>query len=187
MVKRIHNFAAANEFETIVFGSSRPGYSDQSVSDWIQFMKSQGIQRVCCLLPDLQLARYSDLLRTYQQEFGTERVCWAPVEDFQLVNSETLLQKILPFLAAADKLGEKVVVHCSGGIGRTGHILAAWLVSVRGLSNSEAIASVKRTGRNPHEAAIAALFKGRNPWKVVAQLNELLDNCRQSLPMTNDK
>nr|WP_155746144.1 dual specificity protein phosphatase family protein [Scytonema sp. UIC 10036] len=178
MVKRIHNFAAASELDPIVFGASRPGYSAEKVSDWIHYMKCQGIQRVCCLLSDSQLARYSDLLGTYQQVFGVERVCWAPIEDFQLVNSETLLQKILPFLAAADQLGEKVVVHCSGGIGRTGQVLAAWLVSKRGLSNSEAIASVKRTGRNPHEAAIAALLKGRNPWKVVAQLNALLDNCR---------
>ena len=84
----------------------------------------------------------------------------------------------VPFLAAADQLGEKVVVHCSGGIGRTGQVLAAWLVSGRGLSNSAAIAATRRTGRNPYEAAIAALVKGRNPWKVVGELNALLDDCR---------
>lgn len=178
MVRTIHKFAAASELEPIVFGASRPGYSAQNVHDWVNFMKRQDIQQVCCLLSDTQLARYSDLLGVYRQAFGIERVCWAPIEDFQLAKRETLLQTILPFLAAADQLGEKVVVHCSGGIGRTGQVLAAWLVSGRGLSNSDAIAATRRTGRNPYEAAIAALVKGRNPWKVVEELNALLNDCR---------
>jgi hypothetical protein len=42
-----------------------------------------------------------------------------------------------------------------------------------------AIAAVKKTGRNPSEAVIAALFKGRNPWQVAAELNSLLDQCRR--------
>jgi protein-tyrosine phosphatase len=180
MVRNRYKFAAACEQELIVFGASRPGYSAQNVHDWIDFMKSQGIGRVCCLLPDTQLARYSDLLGIYREVFGIGQVCWAPIEDFQLAERETLLQKILPFLATADQLGEKVVVHCSGGIGRTGQVLAAWLVSGRGLSNSDAIAATTRTGRNPYEAAIVALLKGRNPWKVVGELNALLDDCRDA-------
>jgi protein-tyrosine phosphatase len=62
--------------------------------------------------------------------------------------------------------------------GRTGHILAVWLVSVRGLSNQAAIAAVKRTGRNPYEAAIAVVFRGRNPLKIVKELETLLNDCR---------
>jgi protein-tyrosine phosphatase len=84
----------------------------------------------------------------------------------------------LPFLESANSKGERVVVHCSGGIGRTGQVLAAWLVSGRGLSNKQAIAAVKKTGPNPYEAAIVACFKGRNPWVVVEELNALLDDCR---------
>jgi protein-tyrosine phosphatase len=176
----MYKFAAAWENEPIVFGAAKPKHTIEQVNRWIEFMQRQGIQRVCCLLPDTQLARYSDLLGVYRQAFGIERVCWAPIEDFQIAERETLLQTILPFLAAADQLGEKVVVHCSGGIGRTGQVLAAWLVSGRGLSNSDAIAATRRTGRNPYEAAIAALVKGRNPWKVVGELNALLDDCRDA-------
>jgi protein-tyrosine phosphatase len=43
-------------------------------------------------------------------------------------------------------------VHCSGGSGRTGHILAAWLVHHRGLSVDDALDAVISTGRNPWEA-----------------------------------
>jgi protein-tyrosine phosphatase len=174
----MYKFAAAWENEPIVFGASRPGYFNNQTHDWVEFMKRQGIQRVCCLLWDNQLAHYSDLLGTYQQEFGNHHVCWAPIEDFHLSDLETLTTKILPFLAEADKQAEKVVVHCSGGIGRTGHVLAAWLVSGRGLSNKAAIAAVMRTGRNPYEAAIAAAMGGRNPLKAVGDLHRLLNECR---------
>jgi protein-tyrosine phosphatase len=57
-------------------------------------------------------------------------------------------------------------------------VLAAWLVSVRGLSNKAAIAAVMRTGRNPYEAAIAAVIRGKNPFKSIEKLNALLNGCR---------
>jgi protein-tyrosine phosphatase len=174
----MYKFSAASENEAIVFGSARPGYSSKKVNQWIEFMQSQEIKRVCCLLPESQLARYSNLIDVYRQSFGIDQVCWAPIEDFRFAASDVLMHQILPFLAAANQKDEKVVVHCSGGIGRTGHILAAWLVAGRGLSHKDAIAVVvKQTGRNPYEAVIAAPFQGRNPWKVAEEVNSLLDEC----------
>lgn len=178
MTTNTYKFAAAWEDEPIVYGASKPGYSHQQIYDWILFMKHQNIKRVCCLLSEEQLASYSDLLGIYQKEFSSQQVCWTPIQDFHLCDLETLTQKILPFLLAADKQSEKVVVHCSGGIGRTGHVLAAWLVSMRGFSNQEAIAAVKRTGRNPYEVAIASIFTLKNPFEVIQELNILLNHCR---------
>ncbi len=175
----MYKFAAASENELIVFGSARPGYTNKQVNQWIEFMQNQGIQRVCCLLPETQLARYSNLLDAYRKVFGLDQVCWAPIEDFNFAAPEILVHQILPFLAIANQQHEKVVVHCFGGIGRTGHVLAAWLVAGRGFSSKLAIAAVKQTGRNPYEAVIAAPFKGRNPWKVAAELNTLLDECNR--------
>jgi hypothetical protein len=37
---------------------------------------------------------------------------------------------------------------------------------------------LRKTGRNPYEAAIAAAAGVRNPFKVVKALDELLNNCR---------
>jgi protein-tyrosine phosphatase len=170
----MYKFAAASADESIIFGSARPGYADEQVSQWIEFMRDRDIQRVCCLLTQKQLDRYGDLLGSYRQAFGNESVCWAPIEDFSLATPEILLDRILPFLAIADQQQEKVVVHCAGGIGRTGHILAAWLVAGRGFTRESAIAAVRQTGRNPYEAIIAAPFKGRNPWQVAAELQRLL-------------
>jgi protein-tyrosine phosphatase len=181
----MYKFAAASENESNVFVSSRPGYTKVQVSEWIEFMQDRGIQRICCLLTQKQLTHYLDLLGNYRQVFGIERVCWAPIEDFSLVTAEILVERILPFLATANspeerlcqRQNERVVVHCSGGIGRTGHILAAWLVAERGFSSKLAIAAVKKTGRNPYEAAIFAPFRGLNPWQVAAELKTLLNEC----------
>ncbi len=174
----MYKFAAAWEQENVIFGSAKPRHSEAGVAEWVAFMQSQGIQRVCCLLSLSQVADYSDLLMIYRQKF--RQVCWAPIEDFQWVNRETLIQQILPFLADADLLKEKTVVHCSGGVGRTGQILAAWLVYRWRLSNRDAIAAARRTGRNPYEAAFLAPFKGKSPWKVILELNLLLDDCRRT-------
>ncbi|MBW4478538.1 MAG: dual specificity protein phosphatase family protein [Tolypothrix brevis GSE-NOS-MK-07-07A] len=175
----MYKFSAASENESIVFGSARPGYSNEQVNKWIEFMQSQEIKQVCCLLPESQLDRYSNLLEVYRQVFGINQVCWAPIEDFDFADPDLLIHQILPFLATANQKNERVVVHCSGGIGRTGHVLAAWLVAGRGLSKTAAISAVQQTGRNPHEAIIAALFKGRNPWKVAAKFDLLLDECNR--------
>ncbi|MEG4015283.1 MULTISPECIES: protein-tyrosine phosphatase family protein [unclassified Microcoleus] len=173
----MYKFAAASEDELVVFGAAKPGYGDAEVARWIDFMRRQKIDRVCCLLAETQLVRYGDLLGSYRNVFGRDRVCWAPIADFEFASREILIDRILPFLASADSAGDRVVVHCSGGIGRTGHVLAAWLVCGRGFSNQEAIAAVKKTGRNPYEAAIAAFLKGRNPWQVAGELDALLDCC----------
>lgn len=115
-------------------------------------MKNQGINRVCCLLPQNQLRYYKDLLTVYRREFGQDNTCWAPIKDFHLCDATTLTDKILPFLKESDTKGEPVVVHCSGGSGRTGHVLAAWLVYGRGFSRKKALSAVREMGRNPLEA-----------------------------------
>jgi protein-tyrosine phosphatase len=151
-------FCGASEQETTVFGAQRPGYhlledvDENTVRECVDFMKVNGIKRVVCLLPQEQLDYYTEpLLYIYEEEFGRENVLWAPVSDYHLCDKKTLA-RILYFLKEADDKGEKVVVHCSGGSGRTGHVLAAWLVFGRGFSAEEAILAVERSGRNPYEA-----------------------------------
>jgi protein-tyrosine phosphatase len=163
-------FSAATAQEHYVFGACRPGFPLSRVSSvllhrWIAFMQAQGIKRVVCLLPPRQLAAYDDLLGTYRQLFGEHNVLWAPIADFHLAEEVQLVDQIVPFLAEAEQQQAKTVVHCSGGVGRTGHVLAAWLVSKRGMSNEEAIMAVQRQGRNARESGDK-------------RLDELLDRCR---------
>lgn len=172
-------FTAACEQEPFVFGARRPGFPFSHVSSllvhtWIAFIQAQGITRVLCLLPPRQLDAYDDLLGTYRQMFGEHHVLWVPIDDFHLAEEFQLINQILPFLAEAERRQEKTVVHCSAGVGRTGHVLAAWLVSYRGMSNEEAIAVVKKQGRNARESRDK-------------RLDMLLDRCRADLHAREDR
>ena len=170
-------FKSASRDEDIVYGSERPGYPKESVGhdlvmDWIQFMKDRGIKRVCCLLTKAQLNYYDeDLLRIYRQEFGEGNVCWAPVEDYHLSDVHTLTKKILPFLTDSDAKKQPVVVHCAGGMGRTGHVLAAWLHFGRQYEIEQALLEVRRMDRNPYEAV-------KYGGATMEQLHGLLRECR---------
>ncbi len=128
-------------------------------------MKAQGIVRVICLLPPRQLAAYDNLLDTYVQSFGEHNVRWMPIEDFHLAEKSQLIEQIFPFLVEARQRQEKTVIHCSAGMGRTGHVLAAWLVYAHGISNEAAVTAVKNSGRNARESRSK-------------QLDTLLDACR---------
>ncbi len=155
-------FGPAWHQDKIVYGARRPGYPAKKgiglepVQEWISFMKQKKIRRVCCLLSQEELAYYAcDLLGEYKKAFGPDHVCAAPVENYRLCDERTLTERILPFLQASEAAQVPVVVHCSGGSGRTGHVLAAWLVRVRGLTPEVALSAARQAGRDPWEAITA--------------------------------
>src|SRR5262249_2914971 len=140
-------FAPACASETMVFGAERPGYPCESVgpeevSDWIRYMKHNAIRRIGCLLPSCQLNYYAStgpgLLKAYNEAFGPACLLHEPVPDLHLCTAEQLA-KILAFLDDSVSSKARVVVHCSGGIGRTGHVLAGWVIHSRGLTEPMAI------------------------------------------------
>ena len=64
-----------------------------------------------------------------------------PVPDFTAPSAETLGTAI-ETIARAHDAGHGVAVHCLGGLGRTGTVIAAWLVT-RGFDADDAIARVR--------------------------------------------
>ena len=153
-----YNFAAAGPDEGIVHGACRLGRfertrdNSEAVTEWITFMQERGIERVCCLLDDT-LGAYDDLIGQYKTAFGPDQVCHAPIQDYSLVDRETWHEQIYPFLSTADRRDEPVVVYCSAGQGRTGHILALWLTHGRDYDLETAVETVRETGRTPLEGA----------------------------------
>ena len=161
-MRSTYNFGPASPDEQIVFGANRPGYHSEDpekvpeseVEAWIAAMISEQINRVVCLLHDEQLAFYTSvpggLLARYRHAFGQENVLHARVEDYHLIDTSDL-ERVIDFLLRSEASGTRVVVHCSGGSGRTGHVLAAWLVHGRGHDVREAL-RIASQARNPREA-----------------------------------
>lgn len=110
--------------------------------EWIQFVKSQGITRVTALLDDNELLQYPTepgLLETYRQHsLDCERVS---------MSSPQAKGEILKRIQDAQEANEKMVVHCTGGIGRCGRVAAAWLVHHYGLSYDEATTETLETAQ----------------------------------------
>lgn len=157
LVGEAHRFGPADPDEDYVYGSCSPGWHSAGehetvLDEWIQFVQSQGIERVCCLLAGRQLDRDDANVGRYREAFGAEKVRHAPIPDYQLATRETLTEQILPFLEEAVEQDEPVVVHCLSGIGRTGQVLAAWLVAAREYEPEAAVETVREMGRDPTEA-----------------------------------
>ncbi|MBN1968853.1 MAG: dual specificity protein phosphatase family protein [Candidatus Delongbacteria bacterium] len=173
------NFSAPTETETYVFGASRPGYPkknicENDVFEWINFMKEKGIKKIICLLDHEQLSSLCiNLLEIYIDNFGRDNVFHFPIKDYTYITETNLHNYLLPVIKNAVKFKSKIVIHCAGGIGRTGHILAAWLVHGRDFTIDDAIESVIKSGRDPLEAIES---DNEKPETLIA----LLQNCSMS-------
>jgi len=111
-------------------------------------MRSESVDRVCCLLAGSEAELVADDYDLYGETFGEANVKHVPSSEFQLVDVDALESEVLPFLAESVAAEQRVVVHGLAGLGRTGQVLAAWLVSRRGYRPHEALDTVREMGRD---------------------------------------
>jgi atypical dual specificity phosphatase len=124
----------------------------------VEELAAEGIRAVLCLTeappaPDLAARGLS--------------VRHEPVADFQAPDAETLA-RCVEFIGGHVAAGRPVVVHCTAGYGRTGTVLAAFLVA-QGVPPEAAIAEVRR----------------RRPWSIETEAQEaavlrFAEACRSS-------
>lgn len=81
-----------------------------------------------------------------------------PVKDFAAPSAEQI-ERSLAAIFEARSTGEATAVHCGGGLGRTGTLLACYFVHAEGFSTQDAIERVRRIrpGSIETDAQIAAV------------------------------
>ncbi|PSQ30069.1 protein phosphatase, partial [Halobacteriales archaeon SW_10_68_16] len=107
--------------------------------------------------------------RLYHEAFGSENVRHVPMADRRLVDPDRVREEVLPFLREAVEADERVVVHGLSGLGRTGQVLAAWLVAYHEYRPHEAVDTVMEMGRDP---AIAVDFGDATRLELLEVLGE---------------
>ena len=76
------------------------------------------------------------------QKRGVE-VLHSPIEDFTAPSLEQLLE-ILRWIEARVGEGKKVLIHCMGGLGRSGTVAVAWVMYSEGVPLRDALLKVRR-------------------------------------------
>ncbi|WP_297069789.1 dual specificity protein phosphatase family protein [Thermococcus sp.] len=70
------------------------------------------------------------------------KVLHSPIEDFTAPSLGQLLE-ILQWIGARVREGKRVLIHCMGGLGRSGTVAVAWLMYSKNLRLREALRRVR--------------------------------------------
>src|SRR5512137_1797030 len=131
---------------TIAPGKWRPGLdhaSDALVRDDLARLRDQyGAKVLVTLLEEFEMKRLAipELLPVARRM--RFRVLWFPIPDVTAPADLPATAKLVGQIVDALTVGETVVVHCRGGLGRSGTIAACTLVAT-GRGPQEAIAMVR--------------------------------------------
>ncbi len=109
----------------------------QDILDW----REKGIKNVVVLTTDYEIEEvwgHVDYYFKVLEEAGI-KYTWSPIKDGEAPRIGQF-NEILNFI----RRGGKCVVHCLAGIGRTGTILAGYLIVEEGLTPSQAVEEVRR-------------------------------------------
>ena len=108
-------------------GMRYPG-GGSALMETLEFLQEQGISAIVTLTHDIP---DRDILKQYNMEW-----LHIPINDFHPPELENIIE-FVEFVDRMNAQGKGVVAHCHAGIGRTGTMLACYLV---------------RLGRNPDQA-----------------------------------
>jgi len=121
-MKKPRNFSFIDEF---VAGSALINSKEE-----VEWLSANGVRTV------ISLVEPSREVKEIMEELGIENMLF-PVEDFEAPPLE-VLASIIEIIREREGRGEKVLVHCFAGCGRTGTVLACYLIS-KGMRPDDAL------------------------------------------------
>jgi len=114
------------------------GNLNQSESAVLQHLKKAKFTHIVCLL---EPGNNKAIPHYAANKFN---VVPFPIPDFGVPNATDLALLIDKMIEIAKNPQNKVLVHCQGGFGRTGMVVASYLTATTGCSGDQAIAKVRR-------------------------------------------
>ena len=115
-----------------LYGKSAPKKED------LEDLNKAGIKSIICLLED------NSNIETYNKN-GFESL-WLPVADDKAPTFEQV-EKLIEFIDEQNKNNNTVAIHCQGGKGRTGTLIACYLIA-KGASFEEAMEKIEKNQAN---------------------------------------
>ncbi|TGK82372.1 isochorismatase family protein [Leptospira noumeaensis] len=123
-----------------------PGRKDRArvLADDLNTIKKEGISHVLSLITEQEYSQYgvSDLKSELNQN-GIEQK-QVPILD-QRVPSLTQMKEMVEWMDQALVNQHRVLIHCVGGLGRSGTVAAAYLIWKHGLDSESAIQKVRES------------------------------------------
>ena len=144
----------------------------QEREDFVHKCKVNDLRVICTLTEEEEFVKYSgmdDLLEFYREECGLV-VYNRAIPDFKIPTSGDLVNNILDLTYHLSK-GRNSLIHCAGGTGRTGMVLAA---VIKNLGVYDYIARIRRVKSTYVETYEQELFLKNFPKAIDERI------CRES-------
>lgn len=139
--------------------SAMPGRA-APLADFLAATALERIGHILCLAGEAEIAQKSP---DYAALLASEDRPWSwhahPIEDFGIPSDVASFSVGIAETAVLLRRGERVVLHCAAGIGRTG-LVAFCLLLVLGLERAEAERRVRAAGSFPETAEQLAFSAG---------------------------